>query len=424
MQEEPRNKFMLGLEKINERLNRIQVLQDITSGLLNVLPLIIVGAIFGLITNLPIQGYQDFLVHVQLKETLALASQFTTNIVAIIACLSLTYVRVQRAHIDGLIPLLISLVTFLIITPLTVVKTVSYLSFDWLGAAGFFMAIIVGLSVGNAFVFMLAHHWVIKLPDAVPPMVSKSLSSVVPAVLITGCALLIRFAFSFTSFKTIHNVIYTLIQQPLTHMGSSIWAMLALTLISSLFWFIGIHGMLVVMPILLTVYLPMDLANLAAFNAGKPLPYITTIAFWIICCSIGGGGATLGLNFMMAFRAKSEQFKVMGRLALPAGIFGINEPLVYGIPLVFNAIFFLPYVFLPILNLGLGFLLVKIGILPAASGATILGMPIPIFFTGLMEGSWKLGVFQLVLALLDTLAYYPFFKIADGNALRAEQKAV
>ncbi|GBG93723.1 cellobiose-specific PTS system IIC component [Ligilactobacillus salitolerans] len=415
------NKFMSSLESINQRLSEIKTLKTITDGLLGVLPLIIVGAVFSLIANFPVSGYQDFLEQVDLKETLTSVSHFTTDIIALLACMSLTHVRIKRDDLDSLVPVFISLVAFLIITPLKTIKDETYLPFKWLGSSGFFMGIIIGIAVGAAYVFMIKHNWIIQLPKSVPPMVAKSLSSVVPTTLIIAVAIFIRYIFELTKFETIHNVIYSLIQQPLTHIGTSIWTMVILTLVAQLFWFIGIHGMLVVMPILLTVFLPLDIQNLAAFNNGQALPYITTIGFWIICTSIGGGGATLGLNLMMAFRAKSDQFKVLGKLALPAGFFGINEPLVYGVPLVYNAIFFIPYVFLPVINLLLGYLLIKVGILPSASGATILGMPIPIFFTGLMEGSWKLGLFQVGLLLFDSLVYYPFFKTADNAALK-EQK--
>ena len=417
------NKMMSALKSINQKLDHVKTLKTITDTLLGVLPLIIVGAIFSLIANFPVAGYQNFLADLQLRETLGLASQFTTNIIAVIACMSLTYARIQRDKISSSIPMFISLVSFLIITPLHVTKNETYLPFKWLGSSGFFMAILIGLAVGAAYVFMIKHKWIIRLPQSVPPMVSKSLSGIVPSTVIIALAILIRYIFKFTSFGTIHNVIYSLIQQPLTHLGTSIWSMIILTLVAQLFWFIGIHGMLVVMPIILTVFLPLDLQNLAAFDAGKPLPYITTIGFWITCTSIGGGGATLGLNLMMAFRAKSEQYKVLGRLALPAGIFGINEPLVYGVPLVYNAIFFVPYVFLPVVNLLIGYLFVTIGLMPPASGATILGMPIPILFTGLVEGSWRLGLFQVGLLIFDSIIYYPFFKAADRGALQQQKEA-
>ncbi|WP_461224695.1 PTS sugar transporter subunit IIC [Lacticaseibacillus suihuaensis] len=415
------SRFIQGLEKANEKLSNLKTLRTITNGLVGVLPLIIVGAILSLIANFPVTAYQNWLVAAGLKSFLALGGQFTTNIIAIIACLSITYTRVTRDKLDAIIPTLVALVAFLMITPLHVEKKASFIAFDWLGAPGFFVGILLGLAVGASYSYMIKHNWTFRLPDQVPPMVAKSIGSIVPTTIILLVALLVRFVFSLTSLETIHNVVYTLIQQPFTHVGNSIWALLLVTFVARLFWFIGIHGMLVVMPILLTVFLPLDLQNLAAFNAGQPLPNIVTVALWILCTSIGGGGATLGFNFLMAFRAKSEQYGALGKLALPAGLFGINEPLTYGVPLVFNVIYAIPYIFVPVLNLIVGYLLIKVGVMPAPSGATILGMPLPIFFAGLMEGSWKLGVFQLGLLVLDTVLWYPFFRAGDAAALKQEQ---
>lgn len=415
--------FIKGLEKINAKLNGFKTLQTITNGLVAILPLIIVGAILSLIANFPIQGYQAWLAAVELKPVLSLGGQFTTNIIALIACLSITRTRVMRDHIDTIIPVLIALVAFLIITPLHVEKKGTFIAFDWLGAAGFFVGILLGLSVGASYAYMVRHHWVIKLPEQVPAMVAQSISSIIPTSIILLAAMAVRYIFSLTPLLTVHNVIYSVIQQPLTHVGNSIWALLLITLLARLFWFIGVHGMLVVMPILLTVFLPLDLQNLAAFNAGKPLPNIVTVALWILCTSIGGGGATLGLNFMMAFRARSEQYRALGRLSLPAGLFGINEPLTYGVPLVFNIVYAIPYILVPVLNLALGYFLISIGLLPRPSGATMLGMPVPIFFAGLIQGSWELGLFQIGLLLLDTVIYLPFFRAGDLSALK-EEKAI
>ena len=120
---------------------------------------------------------------------------------------------------------------------------------------------------------------------------------------------------------------------------------------------------------------------------------------------------------MMAFRARSEQYRALGRLSLPAGLFGINEPLTYGVPLVFNIVYAIPYI------LALGYFLISIGLLPRPSGATMLGMPVPIFFAGLIQGSWELGLFQIGLLLLDTVIYLPFFRAGDLSALK-EEKAI
>lgn len=408
------------LEKINEKLDKLVFLKILTSGLTMILPVIIVGAFSSLFANFPVNAYQQFIADTGIKSILALGGQFSTNIISLIAVMSITYCYVNRMELPAIIPSIIALLTFLVITPLGTIDETTFISFEWLGSAGFFVAILTAFAVGFIYTKMVKNNLVLKMPDSVPTMVSQSFVSLFPSAVIIFLAMIVRFVFNLTPFGSIHNVIFTLIQKPVTNLGNSIFALIIITLLSRLLWMIGIHGMLVLMPILLTVFMPLDLQNLEAFNNGVPLPNIVGLAFWILCTSIGGGGATLGLNLLMASRSKSEQYKTLGKLALPSGVFGINEPLIYGVPIVFNALYALPYIFAPIINLIIGYFVIKSGIAPAPSGASILGMPIPIFFVGLIEGSWKLGVLQIFFLFLDTLIYYPFFKAADEALFKKE----
>ena len=410
------------LEKLNEWLDSLSFLKVLTSGLTMILPVIIVGAFSSLFANFPVESYQEFIQRVGLKEIFTLGGQFSTNIISLIAVMSITYVYVQSKKIPAIIPSIISLIAFLILTPLESIDETTYISFEWLGSAGFFVAILTAFAIGKIYVIMIKNEWILKMPKSVPTMVSQSFASLVPSAVIIMIAMILRYLFSLTGFGNIHSVIFTLIQTPITNLGNSLVALIIITLLSRLLWMMGIHGMLVLMPILLTVFMPLDLQNLEAYTNGQPLPNIVGLAFWILCTSIGGGGATLGLNFLMAFNAKSEQYKTLGKLSLPSGIFGINEPLIYGIPIVFNALYAIPYIFAPIVNLIVGYFLIQSGLVPAPSGASILGMPIPIFFVGLIQGSWKLGVMQLFFLVINTIMYYPFFKAGDRTLLLKEQE--
>lgn len=413
-------KLINKLEKFNEKLDSFTSLKILTKGLTMILPIIIVGAFSSLLANLPIKNYQEFIENAGMKEIFLLGGQFSTNIISVIAVISITYTYVTQKNQNGIIPSIVSLMAFLVVTPLHVVEETNFISFEWLGSAGFFVAILTAFCVGKMYTWMLENNWTLKMPSAVPEMVSQSFASLVPSSLIILIAMFVRYLFSLTKFGSIHQVIFNIIQTPITNLGNSIISLLIITLLSRLLWMVGIHGMLVLMPILLTVFMPLDLQNLEAFNAGEPLPNIVGLAFWILCTSIGGGGATLGLNLLMAFRSKSQQYKMLGKLSLPAGIFGINEPLIYGVPIVFNMLYAIPYIFAPIVNLIIGYFVIKIGLVPAPSGASILGMPIPIFFVGLIEGSWKLGILQIFFLLIDTVMYYPFFIAADSKLYKDE----
>ena len=413
-------KLISNLEKLNEKLDSFTTLKILTSGLTMILPIIIVGAFSSLFANFPILAYQNFISDSGIKAILSLGGTFSNNIISLIAVVSITYCYIQKNELPAIIPSIIALLAFLVITPLGEIDGTSFIAFEWLGSAGFFVAILTAFTVGFIYTKMIQKNLILKMPSSVPTMVSQSFASLIPSATIIFLAMAVRFLFSLTPLESIHHVIFKMIQTPITNLGNSIFALILITLLSRLLWMIGIHGMLVLMPILLTVFMPLDLQNLEAFNNGDPLPNIVGLAFWILCTSIGGGGATLGLNLLMAFRSKSNQYKTLGKLSLPSGIFGINEPLIYGVPIVFNAMYAIPYIFAPIINLIIGYFVISTGLAPAPSGASILGMPIPIFFVGLIQGSWKLGLLQIFFLVIDTLIYYPFFKAADEQLFQKE----
>jgi PTS system cellobiose-specific IIC component len=136
---------------------------------------------------------------------------------------------------------------------------------------------------------------------------------------------------------------------------------------------------------------------------------------------LGGSGCTLGLNLLYAFRAKSQRFKLLGRMALPAAICSINEPLQFGTPMILNPLMLLPMVFIPALNSILAFAVTAIGIVPHCNGM-MLALGIPVVISGFLEGSWRIAALQVVLVFLDTIIYFPFFAIADKQA-KAEETA-
>lgn len=182
------------------------------------------------------------------------------------------------------------------------------------------------------------------------------------------------------------------------------------------------HGSLVVGSILTAVYLPMDLQNLAAYSAGKAMPHILGYQFYCTFAGIGGAGGTLGLVFLMVFLAKSKRLKTLGKLAIVPGCFTINEPVVFGLPMMFNPIMAIPFICVPLIQMTLAYVSIAIGLVPRLAGVQVpFGMPILV--NGLMQGSWRIPVLQFVLIVLSAVIYYPFFKKLDNKSLEEELSA-
>ncbi|WEV37417.1 PTS transporter subunit EIIC [Lactobacillus sp. ESL0677] len=324
---------------------------------------------------------------------------------------------------DGSAAGIISLMVFLILVPLGQIKdkgaVITAIPTTWLSSQGVFSAIIVGVLVAKSYVFMKQHNWTIKMPAGVPPMVSASFANLIPAVVDGIVALLINYLFALTSWGSFHQMIFSIIQTPLQNIGGSIWAMILVSLLMQILWFFGIHGTNVINPIVMPIWMALDMQNLVALKAGKPLPNIIGMAFFNV---VTWSGTALGLVLLMVFIGKSKRYKELGKLALIPSLFGITEPTVFGTPLVLNFNFAVPFITNNTIAIIISYLAIKLGIVARFSGVqTTFGLPLGVFAA--VEGSASIIVLQLFIQLvLSPLLWYPWFKHADKIAVQEEQK--
>ncbi|HBH6538775.1 TPA: PTS sugar transporter subunit IIC, partial [Enterococcus faecium] len=152
--------------------------------------------------------------------------------------------------------------------------------------------------------------------------------------------------------------------------------------------------------------------------AGEAAPNIITFSWINIVSSPGGGGATIGLIVLATFFSKSQRYRSMGKIAFVPSLFNINEPVIFGFPMVLNGLMAIPFIFTPVINILLGYALTVMEILPPSNGAGSMGMPI--FLNALLNGGWRLLAFQIVATLLSIAIYYPFFRILDQKEYQLE----
>ncbi len=250
-------------------------------------------------------------------------------------------------------------------------------------------------------------------------MVSESLSSLLAGVIITIVFLIFRALFAVTPYGNATDCIYTIIQTPLQSLTGNLPAFIIIILIAQLLWFFGIHGSMTVLPILFPIWLSYIGDNTAAMAAGKTIPHVLNIGLWDLA-NLGGSGATIGLVILMFFKAKSNQYKSFGKLTLPCGIFSVNEPVIFGLPVILNPIMLIPFIICPIVLVCLGYALIQFGIVTAPIGILGLGS-MPPLISGIMQGSLSWGIYQLVAVVISIIIYYPFFKTIDNQALAKEK---
>lgn len=416
-----KNKIVNKVQPIIQKISSNRYLNAVSDGLIGTFPLTIIGALFTLLMAIPFKSYQDFLASSGLAGYLYIPILLTINMLSLYAVFLIAYNMAKSYNHNGIIAGVIALLCFLIVTPIPKIEGWEYISFQWLGAAGFFVAIIVGLLVGRVYSFFMSKKIIITMPSGVPSTIANSFAGLIPAVVLTCIFTFIAFILSKTSFGSLHDLIYRFVQLPLEGLGGSFSALLITVVVIHALWIFGIHGTMVVLSVMTPVWTSLDLANFAAYSAGEPIPNIVGAGFLLGYSLIGGSGATLGMNLYMSFRGKSQRYKKLGNLALPASLCGINEPLIFGTPIIMNPKLAIPFMVAPIVSSIIAYVATVSGLVPRLA-CMELPMGTPVVLSGMLQGSWKIGALQFLLIIVSFVIYYPFIKSLDKEAYEMELK--
>lgn len=434
-------KFMSFFEKhIATHLIKIsnnKYLRVVSRAFMASMPLSIAGAFFTMLLTLPLgEWYTNFLASSNLGTYLSYPQQVTTDVLALVIAFTIAYSLAKEYKEDALTVGIISLCSFLLLTPFntsltlddgTVHEVLKVIPTMWLGAQGLFVAIITGIFVTEVYHFCIKRNWYIKMPAGVPENVATPFRGLVPCMILLITFLLVRVGLEQTPFGNLHQLVYGLLQIPLQSLGNNIITFVICTLLMQLLWMVGVHGPLTVISVMLPVWTAAQTENLTAVLAGGEPTNIISISYYMMYGNfMGGSGNTLGLVILMAFFAKSKQFRTLGKLSLGPGIFNINEPITFGLPVVMNPIAFIPFVFTPVIVAILAYIFTKIGflgILPGINTPSQVPIIIKAFFAG-GETSVRIAIFQVAMFILCTAIWYPFFKIMDKEAYEQEQSAI
>lgn len=410
--------FFGGISPILDKIGTNKYLQSIMGAMMAILGPIILGSFATLIGvwagNEKWKNVQTIAGNVG-NVTINLAALYVVFLVA------KYLVKNFLKNDDGTSAGVISLMCFLIMTPLGQIKKgknmIPVIPTTWLSSQGLFSAIIIGMLVGRFYVYIKQRGWTIKMPAGVPSMVSDAFASLIPALIMGIIAAIISYGFMLTSWGSFHQMVYSIIQVPLRHLGGSLWAMIVVSLIMQILWFFGIHGTNVVLPIVTPIWLAMDMENLNAIKAGHMPPNIIGLAFFNI---ITWGGLALGLVLLMLI-AKSKRYRDLGKIALVPALFGITEPVIFGTPLVLNFDFAIPFITNNTIALLISYFITKIGLVARFTGVqAVFGLPLG--FSAAVEGKISIIVLQLIIQLvLSPLLWYPWIRHADKKELVIEK---
>lgn len=282
------------------------------------------------------------------------------------------------------------------------------------GTTGIFTAIIMAIVSVLLYRMCVKHNWVIKMPEAVPEGVSRGFTALIPGFVIAVVVLFIN-----GIFVMLGTDIFQVISAPFGFVRdlTDTWVgIMVIYLLTQALWSVGIHGANTIFAPFIN---PIALVNMAT-NASEGTRYIVAGEWSNMFVIAGGSGATLGLCIWLATRAKSEQLKAIGKASIVPGIFNINEPLIFGIPIIYNPSIFVPFLLAPMTSATIYFFAMKLNLVKAVF--TQVAWPTPIglgAFTG--TGDWRAIILAFICAIAAFLVYWPFIRRYDRNLFEKEQ---
>lgn len=273
----------------------------------------------------------------------------TLGIMSLMAPFFIGSALAEERKVDPMAAGLLAVAAFMTVTPYSVGEAYA-VGANWLGGQNIISGMIIGLVVAELFTFVIRRNWVIRLPDSVPGSVSRSFSALIPGFLILSIFGIISWAPA-SYGSNFHQIIMDSISTPLAAMGSVVgWAYV---IFNSLLWFFGVHGSLALTATDNGIMTPWALENIALYNqygsvdaaieAGKQFHFWAKpmLDSYIL---LGGSGATLGLIIAIFIASRRADHRQVAKLALPSGIFQINEPILFGLPIIMNPVMFIPFV--------------------------------------------------------------------------------
>lgn len=385
-----------------------------------IMPALIVGSMATLINNFPWQGFQDFMMNVfgeDWKIPGLMMYNMTMGILGLIVVFGIGYYLGKSYSLDGLSTAFVSTITFLILSPLT---DDAGIDLNWIGAKGLFLAMIVGILATEGYRWIVSRGWTIKMPASVPPAVTQGFVSLTPSIIIFLIAGLLTAVIShFTGGLSATELIYQWLQAPFQEIGDSIFALSLLYLLRGALWFFGIHGTNVMGPITNSIMLPNMEENARQFAAGVSafdVPKIATSSFGDAFVSMGGTGVGLALAIAIILVSRNKPTRDLAIGSAPAALFNINEPLMYGVPIVLNVALIIPFLLAPVVCIIIAYTSMSIGLVPKTVAMIPWNMPIGIGGYLAVGGDIRGAILQIVNLVVSVFIYLPFIRMNDRIA--------
>ena len=418
--------FMIKLQEFGQTLGRNKYLSALQAAMMSLMGVIMVGAIAQIITAVGSTMFNLFSADSEIYAILYTPYNYTMNMLAlwIVVIMGFNYARNLEIKAP-IISAVESLVAFLLIAgPLQVTEAgITVMDSTYLGAQGMFMGFVVVFVVVQIDRLCAEHNIYIKMPDIVPQFLQDGFAGIVPLLfnVIIFQTLATAVNIGTGGAYTVCSGFMALLAVPLAGL-TSVPGMFILCLFAALLWCFGIHGAMVLVPIIMPLGIQAAMANAEAYATGGVAALVFyPIALFSGMSSAGGSGNTLPL-VLMSLRSKSEQMRAVAKAGLIPGWFNINEPVTFGMPIMYNPVLCIPYVLSVVVNIFFWWIGYSTGIIiPAWISITAL---LPIGFAQYLSTLNPMNAVWDYLSLIPTgLVWYPFFKAYEKQLVAQEEEA-
>ena len=387
-----------------------KAIQALQNGMFYTLPFILIGSIFLILGNIPIPAVANAINASGWGAFFNQAYTTTFSIMAMWAAVGIAYIYVKNEGYEPLAPGLTSLAAFLMLQTLTIDSPLKN-------------AMAKGIDGGMSAKAVTEN--IDKLPHAlqVPAAVSNQFTAMIPSGIILIGTMLIYAGFKLTTGSDFLQWTYQTLQIPLQGISDSLGGAIAIGFLVPFFWFFGVHGGLIVGSLAGPMLQANSFDNAQLYKAGKLTiangAHVVTNEFYNNFINLTGSGITIGLIIFILIAAKSAQLRSIGKVELVPGIFNINEPFLFGLPIVMNPFLAIPFFLTPVVVAISTYFVIRTGIVPPLNGFAC-PWTMPAVISGFLIGGWKMAIWQACTLVISTLIYWPFARKYDKILVQRE----
>lgn len=428
------------------KLSEQRHLRAVRDGIIATLPIVIVSSLFLVIAFLPNQMPASWGIAQFIKANVGrilLPYRMAMYIMTLYAVFGIGFSLAKSYDLDGLSGAILSELAFLLtVVPVSLpeaseeIKNLAasnqaladylkaipsgwHLGMSYIGSDGMFVGILTAFFAVEIYRFTQKSGFKIRMPEQVPASVARSFEALTPTVII----LLIVSTICMWLGINVHGIVGAVIR-PIVHVADTLPSVLFLTFLDSFFWCFGIHGSSVVGSVTRPIWLVLLEQNSNALAVGVPIPNIAPEAFYQWFIFIGGSGTTIGLAILLLFKSKSQYGKTLGKVAFVPALFNINEPMIFGCPIILNPVLLIPFVLTPTICAIIGWIATELGLVNRVVASAPWTLPGPIGAFLATNGDIRAFILNVLLIILSVIIYLPFFNKYDADLKKQEDSDI